>query len=258
MRAKFAIFALIILLLTPVSAYADKESPIDRLDHISDEALQMVKSERNEDAKKLLQYFLNQFDTIKNEHPLTMNELRMVTIAYDEALKAATDADVTQEEKVHKVTKFRLIMDALNSEHQPLWAEMEDPIMKSIESMIKSAKHKDREDFHTELNTFLAQYELIIPSLKLDIDTEQIQKLEARVDYIDQYRSQVLEKASNQKELVVLESELYHIFNEVTEDDADPSLWWVIITTGSIIIVTLTYVGFRKYRGQKEKAREKL
>ena len=36
------------------------------------------------------------------------------------------------------------------------------------------------------------------------------------------------------------------------EDEADPSLWWVIISTGSIIILTLSYVGWRKYQGEKE------
>lgn len=36
------------------------------------------------------------------------------------------------------------------------------------------------------------------------------------------------------------------------EDEADPSLWWVIISTGSIIIATLSYVGWRKYNGDKE------
>lgn len=36
------------------------------------------------------------------------------------------------------------------------------------------------------------------------------------------------------------------------DDEADPSLWWVIISTGSIIIMTLSYVGWRKYQGDKE------
>jgi sporulation protein YpjB len=36
------------------------------------------------------------------------------------------------------------------------------------------------------------------------------------------------------------------------QDQADPSLWWVIISTGSIIIMTLSYVGWRKYKGDKD------
>ncbi|WP_075982115.1 sporulation protein YpjB [Bacillus massilinigeriensis] len=257
MRAKYAIFALIILLLIPLSAEAETTSPIEKLDRISDESLQMVKSERYEDAQKLLQYFSNQFETIKGEHSLTMDELRMVTFFYDEALEATTGVDMMKEERIKKVTKFRLIMDALNSEYQPMWAEMEDSIMQTVGEVRKAAKKKDIETFHSELNSFLSQYELIYPSIKLDIEAERIQKLEARINYIDHYRSQVIESSTSQKELELLESDLHQIFTQVSEDDADPSLWWVMISTGSIIIVTLTYVGWKKYRGQREKARNR-
>ena len=39
------------------------------------------------------------------------------------------------------------------------------------------------------------------------------------------------------------------------KDEADPSLIWVIISTGGMIVLTLSYVGWRKYRGEKEKNR---
>ncbi|MEN2454698.1 sporulation protein YpjB, partial [Bacillus sp. JR_15] len=46
-------------------------------------------------------------------------------------------------------------------------------------------------------------------------------------------------------------------FSLVDQDEADPSLLWVILTTGSIILLTLTYVGFRKYRAEKEKKQKR-
>ena len=56
-----------------------------------------------------------------------------------------------------------------------------------------------------------------------------------------------------------LQTDLQALFeeNETEEDEADPSLWWVIISTGGIIISTLSYVGWRKYKGEKER-REKI
>ncbi len=35
--------------------------------------------------------------------------------------------------------------------------------------------------------------------------------------------------------------------------EADPSLWWVIISTGGIIVLTLSYVGWRNIKAEKEK-----
>jgi len=50
--------------------------------------------------------------------------------------------------------------------------------------------------------------------------------------------------------------DLKNLFENMDEDEADPSLWWVIISTGSIIILTLSYVGWRKYKGDREKPRK--
>jgi sporulation protein YpjB len=54
------------------------------------------------------------------------------------------------------------------------------------------------------------------------------------------------------KELEGLETDLKKLFSDMDEDQTDPSLWWVIISTGSIIIMTLSYVGWRKYKGDKD------
>lgn len=57
--------------------------------------------------------------------------------------------------------------------------------------------------------------------------------------------------------LTKLEEDLSSVFAHVDQDEADPSLLWVILTTGSIILLTLTYVGFRKYRAEKEKKQKR-
>lgn len=260
MKIKAIILTLALMLLAPISIHADhhNKSPIDKLDQISDEALQMVKSSRYEDAKKLLDYFSDQFLTYTmNDRPFTMDELRIVTVAHNEAVEATTSVSLTHNERINRVTKFRLVMDAITSTHQPLWTEMEGPIMSVFGGMKEAAVNGDNENFHSKLNSFLSLYEVIHPSLKLDLAAERIQKLDARINFIDHYRPRILAEATSQKELDILENDLKTIFDEMTEDDADPSLWWVIISTGSIIIVTLSYVGWRKYRGDKEQERER-
>ncbi|MDZ5473242.1 sporulation protein YpjB [Bacillus sp. 31A1R] len=254
MKLKSVIFSLFIfLLVAPLSIHASQESAIDKLELISDEALQMVKSSRYEDAKKLLDYFSEQFLTYTmDDRPFSMDELRIVTVAHNDAVEATTDANMSHNERVNRVTKFRLVMDAITSSHQPMWTEMEGPILTVFGGLKEAAVNGDNEDFHSKLNSFLSMYDVIYPSLKLDIAADRIQKLDARINFIDHYRPRVLTEASSQKELEILESDLKNIFDEMTEDDADPSLWWVIISTGSIIIVTLSYVGWRKYKGDKE------
>lgn len=119
----------------------------------------------------------------------------------------------------------------------------------------KAAYDGNNDRFHTSLNTFLSLYNMIHPSMKIDITPERIQKIDAKVNFIDHYRPHVLSEPSSQAELELLEADLQTLFDEMAEDEADPSLWWVMISTGSIIVLTLSYVGWRKYIGDREKAK---
>ncbi|WP_253701300.1 sporulation protein YpjB [Bacillus sp. FJAT-29814] len=249
---RFLLFAMIFLLI-PISVNAQTQSPIERLDDISDEALQMVKFHRYEDAKKLLDYFSNQFKTVTGtERKLTLDEVRIITTSHDEAMEAAVSPDMKHEERINKLTKFRLVIDAITTSHQPLWTEMEDQIMMAFHQAKEAAVNGDSAHFHSNFNTFLSLYNVIYPSMKIDVPVENIQRLDARIKFIDEYRSQVLTDLEGQQELDNLDQDLKNLFSNIEDDEADPSLWWVIISTGSIIIATLSYVGWRKYKGEKD------
>ncbi|WP_445492215.1 sporulation protein YpjB [Niallia sp. 03133] len=262
MKAKLIVLVMLLMLLAPISlsvyADADQNAPIDELDSLSDEALQLVKSARYEDAKKILEYFSNQFSNVAvKQNPFTMDELRIVTTAHDEAVEATTNASMDMNERVNTVTKFRLAVDALSSGQQPLWTQMEDPVMTAYNEMEAAAQNGNKQVFEEKMEAFLSLYDIIYPSLKLDVATGQFQNLNALVQFISKYRLQVYNSSGQQDELTALHGELEDVFNQVYEDDADPSLWWVIISTGSIIILTLSYVGWRKYLGDKADKKKK-
>jgi sporulation protein YpjB len=253
MKAKFLSIFLAIFMIIPFYVSAEKMSPLTELDQISDDALQMVKLNRYEDAKKLLDYFSKQFLTLTgNGQQFSMDELRIMTISHNEALEAVTNVSMDPPERINRMTKFRLVIDAVSSTHQPLWAEMKEPILSAFQQVQDSAISGDNIAFHESFNSFLALYEMVYPSMKIDIAPDRVQQLDARVNFIDEYRPQVLSQGTSQKELQALELDLESIFDEMTEDEADPSLWWVMISTGSIIIMTLSYVGWKKYKGDKE------
>lgn len=249
---KWLLIVAIVMMLTPITVNAKQQSPMEKLDDISDEALQMVKFHRYEDAKKLLDYFSDQFISITgNEKPLTMDEVRIVHTSHDEAMEAAVSPNMKYEERLNKLTKFRLVIDAIATRHQPLWTEMEDQIMTAFHQAKDAALNGDTAKFHSNFNTFLSLYNVIYPSMKIDVPVENIQRLDARINFINEYRSQVLTNSDSQQELSSLDTDLKNLFTNMEEDEADPSLWWVIISTGSIIIMTLSYVGWRKYQGDK-------
>lgn len=231
--------------------------PEEKLDQISNEALQLAKLYRYEEAKSMLDYFSNKFlESTKNgDAPYTMDQLRIVTVAHNEAVEAMVSMTMNHEKRLNKIMKFRLVVDAISSANQPLWTELEGPVMTAFQEVKEAADRGEREAFHERLNIFLSLYEVIYPSVKMNISANVVQQLDARVQFVDQYRPQVLSDPSSKQELSHIEADLHTVFEGAEEDEVDPSLWWVIISTGSIIIITLSYVGWRKYKGQKEKQR---
>ena len=257
MLKKLIVPIILLLAVIRLPVYAESPSSLEQLDAISDKALEMAKLKRYEDSEKMLEYFSEQFiKKTAKEQILDMDELRIITVAHNEALTSIQDESRVDSEKINSVTKFRLVMDALKSQHQPLWTEMEAQVMNSFRQTKEAAIQQDSVAFNNQLNVFLAQYEMIYPSLKVDLPKETIQQLDTRIQYLSHYRPEVVKDINSQKELDALQSELDSIFEEMKEDDTDPSLWWVIITTGSIIIMTLSYVGYRKYKGDRERPRK--
>lgn len=247
------LICMLVFSLAPISVFADQPTPIDKLDEISDEALQMVKFQKYEEAKKLLDYFSNQFSIIaEKKRPLTMDEVRIVTVSRDEAMEATVSPNMNYQERISRLTKFRLVIDAISTSNKPLWTEMEDQILTTFHQVKEAAYNGNTNKFNTSFNSFLSLYNIIYPSMKIDVPVENIQKLDARINFIDVYRTQIVSNSKSLKELDGLETDLKKLFSDMDQDQTDPSLWWVIISTGSIIIMTLSYVGWRKYKGDKD------
>ncbi|WP_172250605.1 sporulation protein YpjB [Bacillus haikouensis] len=253
MKYMKAVFILFFLFSVPHVSLADHApSPVNELDDIADQALQMTKAGKYEEAKHLLNQFSEEFTAASMHQSFSMDELRIMTISHNLALETINQTNAGIEQKVNAVTRFRLVMDALSSHYQPLWVEMEDPLMEAFNGVKTAAEIGNSEQYHTELNLFLSKYNIIQPSIKLDIPVDQAQALDARISYLDNYRQKVLESTDAMAELTTLQTDLEHLFENKKEDEADPSLWWVIISTGSIIVSTLSYVGWRKYKGRGE------
>lgn len=258
MRRWIIVLSIVLFSLKPLIGYSEHTSKHtdewEKLDNITDQALQLVKHEKYEEAKKLLTYFSDKFEnSILQEKRFSMDEIRLITTTYEEAEKALTLAAASHENRIQAVTKFRLVVDSVNSEYQPLWAQMENSVMTTFQSMKESVKLADDDSFQIYLDQFLTKYETIQPSIMLDLEPQESQKIASYISFLEKYRDEFISNDSRMGHMQSLEDELIKMFKQMKEDDADPSLIWVMISTGSIIIVTLSYVGWRKYKGDKEK-----
>lgn len=257
MKSKVIILLFVSLFLMGQTILAKTQTSMTELNKLADEALQLTKFGRFEDAKNYMVQYGEKFS--ENgivSKSLTIDEMRVLTTAYHEALKALNSVTLSQQERINKVTAFRLATDAVISKHQPLWSGMESSVLDALQNVKNAALEGDSELYNRELNKFLSIYSIIQPSIKIDLPVEEVQKLDSKMTYIDRNRSTFAEEKWL-KELEQLEVDLKNMFTNVQKDDTDPSIWWVIMMTGGIIITTLSYVSWRKYKGQKLQKKRK-
>ncbi|WP_315905970.1 sporulation protein YpjB [Priestia koreensis] len=228
------------------TAFAKENEYWKDLNLLSDEALELVKQDQLTEAEKMLTQFSDQFVQLNIQAlHITMDDLRVLTVSHEEAIQSLT-ATLPLDVKVRKVMQFRLLVDALQSEHQPLWTEMEGPIMTTFKQLKTTAAQGQKDLFQQQLTQFLNQYETIEPSVKVDIKSEFVQKMNAHLNELD---AQATDEAAQMKQLNEMEKDLKELFQNVKDNGVDSSLIWMMVTTGSIIILTLSYVGWRKYNG---------
>ena len=216
----------IIIYLFPYAAYATGHE-WDKLDQISDEALQLTKNARLQEAKQLLEYFEQQF-TLFREDIHSMDVIYVLTATHEEALKAVSASSVPMEQRVNQLTQFRLAVDAVQAKHQPLWKEMKFAVMSAFEKMKQAMEQEDEQSFQQAFHQFLQRYQLIEPSVKINADREHVQRVSAHISLLEAPAFQQLHATERMKELRQMEEDLQALFADGKKEAALPSLWWVM------------------------------
>ena len=160
MRSKQWIVFLYVVLLYYLILYLlhEETSPIDQLNYLSDEALQLTKSHRYEDAKIILEAFSDKFSSVTvKEQSFTMDELRIVTIAHNEAVEATTNATMNPDERINRVTKFRLVIDAISATKNLFGQRWKSQLWQLLMQVKRSCiKWRYRSIFMQNFNSFLS------------------------------------------------------------------------------------------------------
>ncbi|WP_078409361.1 sporulation protein YpjB [Priestia abyssalis] len=249
MKGKIIVMVMLILLSLQPLTYAETINE-GVLNELSDEVLQLTKQERYEEAAALLEQFPQRLEQSRHDWlKLSPENIRMLTVIHEEASAALKTDALEKAEKVRKVTSFRLLVDALQSEHQPLWTEMEGTIMGAFSQLKTTVSTGDERSFEDEYHSFLSQYEMILPSVQVDIRKEYVQRMDAHLAFLNSPSS--INEQSRLKQLEQMEQDLQNLFHKMKEEEISPSLIWMMATTGSIIVLTLSYVAWRKYNGDK-------
>ncbi len=125
--------------------------------------------------------------------------------------------------------------------------------MKTISDMKQAVSTKNLQAFQHRLNEFLREYQMIRPALMLDLEPHAFQRVESHVQFLKRHRTEINDNQKQLKHLEVMEKDFNDMYDRIQHDSADPSLLWVMLTIGGMIVVSLSYAGWKKYKGEKKK-----
>lgn len=227
------------------------------LNQKSDTILQYVKQQHYEEAAQILEGFSEEFLQLLEEEKLTMKELQVITMTYDDALQAVKSASLPHEKRVQLVYELRLLMDVYMKHEAPLWKNMDQPLLSSLEKLRISAE-AEPEQLVGKLQAFVGHYQTVQPALSIAVEQTNFQILQSQIQYLISMSHEPIEPSKWNDHLDKIETQLLLVFADESSSAADPSLYWVIITITSAVLSTLSYVGWRKYRAYKSEAAIKV
>lgn len=256
---KTVIISVLFFIALTVSASANnsgEHKDLKALNNIANQVLELGKQENYEQAKKVLNNFPTLFLKQTSENQLSMAQVKMIIHTYEKAEEAVTRVQMNLDERIHYLTQFRLAVDALSSEHQPLWKEADERVLTPLDRATQALLNQKRDDFHFYLNEFFTSYEMIRPSLVIALPRKEFERVQSYVTFLENERHSLYTNDSAEDTLQQIGKAFRALFEEAQEDSAFASLIDVIFIIGGAIVTTLIYVGWRKYKGQKDVEKE--
>jgi len=207
-------------------------------------------------ANLLEQFETNYMGDVKKNKDFTPKDLETISVTFQNALLSLKNDASDPQEKVADVLGVRLMVDARETSLQPMWKEMKQSVMTPLHNMDAAYKRGNSEAYEIQLNQFLHQFEIIYPSLLVDLPYDEVKKINSLVTFLDEYRINKEELPAFKQKLDETKTELSFIF-EQGNSIFPPASFWTIFTTGGIIVGTLSYVGWRKYKGDRSKNKKR-
>lgn len=217
-----------------------QEIKVDKLVELSDELYQMIRNDEFDQAKGLLKQIEKEWSS--KGYSLSLNEARMFSLTFFELKETLTKVEISKEESLKRAIQFRLVTDTLQSDYQPLWKESKVKVLKQLKQCQKEVE---------KCTDFIETFELLLPAISLDVLEEQYVKLKSYVAFIEKLDENTPIK-EYEEQLITIENELILLFDAQKENKMEPGFLYLIFIVGSFIIALLSYVGWKKYQGEKE------
>ncbi|SDL67049.1 sporulation protein YpjB [Sediminibacillus halophilus] len=211
--------------------------------------VRFVQEERYKEAETLLQHHSQEFSEYASEHA-DAEEANVVAAVLERNLQAvAIPKDKDSQLYTHAMALL-LVFDALKNEQEPLWMTWKQELQNEIEHLSISNKELAMQD----INRLKTHWNILEPALKLAADEEDYIQTSASIRYL----LASMDSPRWQEQMITASDQLQQI--EAGNDDKlkrSLTLIFMVAAVGGFIIITLSYVAWKKYKGERNKQENK-
>ncbi|GGH78910.1 sporulation protein YpjB [Pullulanibacillus pueri] len=259
MKKIWVILIICILLLTlglgnTVHGKEQVPQSLDSLVPLSNKIYEFINDQEYNAAKESLKQFEKKLNTLTNNEQASLDPtvIRTVTTS-EEQLKIMLGVDEKNNQELHQAAlELRLVIDALGSDGEPLWKSLKKPLFSAFNKVKQDAANKNDQSYQYDLNQFVDLYQTIYPALVVDISPMKLGQIDQAVTKLVEARTTTTQDVKkNKKQLQEVSKDLNRLFDSklTTIVLTGPMLWAIVL--GSVVVITLFYVIWRKYRGKQ-------
>lgn len=209
----------------------------------SDQIVQYADANQIQAAKNVLGDLEMTWSKVKTDYSETARrtiDIQLNQLGSD--LAGSSAAGVSQ---AHALS-LRLSLDVLASaNHDPLWIQMEDPVLSTVGAMASAIRKNDIDTFYYQRSRFLNQYATIYPSLVISGSGDLLARVDRLVSGIGGEHLTAKEDLAVLAELQSALRQLFHPEVSLPAERIQP----VAFVVGAVLILCLLFVSWRKFRG---------
>ena len=201
------------------------------------------------------------------ENVVTFEGMQAVSQTISEMTNALRAVTPDQQQITAHMATMRLALDALKKSEQPMWLDFHQPMLRSIRQIVDAAVMTSSDQAMTSLDTWKNQLQMIRPAILVSKDAHVAETLDSMTSFfqnrIEARDWQAIIQAD--EEITQRVDEIFRITREEDEETTapvdptsqpnDPFIWSLIL--GTLIVLTLSYVAWRKYEVEQGVVRVK-
>lgn len=216
----------------------------DHLDSIGSTLYQYeryVEEERYDNAKSLLSTHRDDIiELFETKEKVLANDLIDLL---DTNIAVVNDNSFNHWFKSKQAQSLVLAVDSINNPNDPIWLRWKKDLEQSLSTYLSSQSATP-----AQMQQLVTQWEIMSPALKISLEEDQYNKIASSYKQINVNGN--FEGNTEQLETVFRQTQMLDI-NNSSDSRAAINFIWMISVVGGFITVTLSYVAWKKYKGEK-------